>query len=419
MSWKKLIVSGAQAELQQLTVDNTITANSFAGSGASITGVVHNSGEIASDISGSFTALSSSIATRFDGLTSDYTELTNIPGGILSSSAQVNALGVNYTTLSNIPAGIISSSTQIDLNFFDIDGLVSSSTQVVSSLNNQDTDFGTGEVTASAFSGDGSGLTNITVTQNATVESTFSNATSHTVTHNFGNKNVLVSVYDASDNLFIPNNIRTTNANQVEITFDASSSGRVVVARGGHIVSGSIPYTNLTAVPSGIVSSSAQIDALFNIDGLVSSSVLSSPSQGTARLTTNGSQTDVDLGLQTSDSPTFTNLTLTGDLTVEGTTTSIQTENLLVEDKFILLNSGSSAADGGIVINGAGAALGWDNSEGRFALDSAGALANQTSISTDAFVAGVVDIDAGHSDISAYQKNGNIKVDSGTIYIYS
>ena len=415
MSWKKLIVSGAQAELQQLTVDNTITANSFAGSGASITGVVHNSGEIASDISGSFTALSSSIATRFDGLTSDYTELTNVPSGILSSSAQVNALGVNYTTLSNIPAGIISSSTQIDLNFFDIDGLVSSSAQVVSSLNNQTTDFGTGEVTASKFSGDGSGLTNITVAQNATVTSTFTNQTSVAVDHNFGTKNVLVQVYNASDEMIIPATVTSTTANRSTVTFDGSTSGIIVVAKGGHIVSGSVSqldgqngayylnYNNFTNIPSGLVSSSA----------------LSSPSQGTARLTTNGSQTDVDLGLQAGDSPTFTNLTLTGDLTVEGTTTSIQTENLLVEDKFILLNSGSSAADGGIVINGAGAALGWDNSEGRFALDSAGALANQTSISTDAFVAGVVDIDAGHSDISAYQKNGNIKVDSGTIYIYS
>jgi len=213
------------------------------------------------------------------------------------------------------------------------------------------------------------------------------------------------------------------------ITFDETTSGRVLVGKGGHIVSGSIPfanlinppalvsgssqvsYTGLQNIPGGIISSSAQIDAnLFNIDGLVSSSA--------------------QIGLGTSDSPTFaglsltgdatgTNLTLTGDLTIQGTTTSVQTANLLVEDQFILVNSGSGAADGGFVVNGAGASLGWDNSEGRFALDAVGALANQTSISTDAFIAGVVDIDAGHSDISQYQKNGNIKTDSGDIFIYS
>lgn len=391
MGWKKVLVSGSQAELNQLTVDNTVTANSFTGAGANITGVVHNAGEIASEISGSFTALSGSIASRFDGLSTSYTDLTNIPAGIISSSAQ------------------------IDANLFNIDGLHSGSSQVVASLVNQTTDFGTGEVSASAFKGDGSGLTNIDVSQNATVTSTFTNETSVAVTHNFGTKNVLVQVYNASDEMIIPATVVSTTANSSTVTFDESTSGVIVIAKGGHIVSGSVnaldgqagsyylDYDNFTNVPSGIVSASA----------------FTSPSQGTVRATINGVDTDVDTGLQAGDSPTFADLTLTGDLTVQGTTTSIETANLLVEDKFILINSGSGAADGGLVVNGAGAAIGWDNSEGRWSLDSAGALANQTSISTDAFIAGVVDIDAGHSDIAAYQKNGNIKTDSGDIYIYS
>ena len=43
--------------------------------------------------------------------------------------------------------------------------------------------------------------------------------------------------------------------------------------------------------------------------GVISGSVLSSPSQGTVRLQTNGVNVDVDTGLQ-SDSPTFGGLTL-------------------------------------------------------------------------------------------------------------
>lgn len=422
MAWKKIIVSGSQAELNQITVDNTVTANAFSGGGASITGVVHNAGEIASQISGSlganatlirsltasgisgsFDALSGSIATRFDGLTTNYLELENIPSGIISSSAQ------------------------IDSNLFNIDGLISGSSQVVSSLVNQEVNLGTAAITASKFTGDGSALTNVTVDQNATVASTFTNQTSVAVNHNFDTKNVIVQVYDSNDQVIIPASITSTTVNQSTITFDGSTSGTVVIARGGHIVSGSVNsldgqegsyylnYNNFTNVPSGIVSSSAQIDSLFNIDGLLSGSA-EGDSQGQIKL--NGTNVNIN-ELGTNDSPTFVDLTLTGDLTVQGTTTSIQTENLLVEDKFILINSGSGAADGGLVVNGAGAALGWDNSEGRWSLDSAGALANQTTISTDAFVAGVVDIDAGHVDISAYQKNGNIKVDSGTIYIYA
>lgn len=419
MAWKKIIVSGSQAELNQITVDNTVTANAFSGGGASITGVVHNAGEIASEISGSlganatlirsltasgisgsFDALSGSIATRFDGLTTNYLELENIPSGIISSSAQ------------------------IDSNLFNIDGLISGSSQVVSSLVNQEVDLGTAAITASFFKGDGSQLTNIDVAQSATVIDTFTNQTSVTVNHNFGSKNIIATVYNSDDEQIIPGTVTTTNDNVVTVTFDTATSGRVIVGKGGHVVSGSIPFDNLLNIPT-LLSSSAQVDynSIQNTPSLanvVSGSSIASSAQGRVTLTTNGvAQTAVDLGLQASASPTFADLTLTGDLTVQGTTTSIQTENLLVEDKFILINSGSSAADGGIVVNGAGAALGWDNSEGRWSLDSAGALANQTTISTDAFVAGVVDIDAGHVDISAYQKNGNIKVDSGTIYIYA
>ena len=52
--------------------------------------------------------------------------------------------------------------------------------------------------------------------------------------------------------------------------------------------------------------------------GIVSSSVPSSPSQGTIRLSTNGVNTDVDSGLQIGDSPTFAGISLTGDGSVTG-----------------------------------------------------------------------------------------------------
>jgi hypothetical protein len=387
MAWKKIIVSGSQAELNSLTVDNTLTANAFSGDGASITGVVHNAGEIASQISGSFTALSGSIATRFDGLTSDYTELTNIPSGIMSSSAQVEA-----------------------------------------TLTNNDVDFGTGDVTANAFIGDGSQLQNITVDQSATVIQTFSNETSLTVTHNFGSKNVLATVYNSADEQIIPGSVTTTSGDVVTITFDTATSGRVIVGKGGHIVSGSIPFSNLLNKPT-LVSSSAQI-SIDSVDGFTahSSSVASRFDNLTSDYTEltnipNGIvSSSAQIGLSSADSPQFNSLVLTGDLTVQGTTTSVQSTNLLVEDKFILLNSGSANPDvGGIVIDegsGAGHAFIYNNTAGRFGYT--GSLASDaTSATPDAFGAAVVDIDAGHLDISEYQKNGNIKIDSGAIYIYS
>jgi len=131
-------------------------------------------------------------------------------------------------------------------------------------------------VVASSFQGDGSNLSNITVDQNATVASAFTSVTSHAVTHNFGTKNVIVQVYDDNDQVIIPASITSTNTNTSTVTFDGASTGIVVVARGGHVVSGSIPYSNLINTPSA--SFSSRINALSgsgHADRIAKISVLS------------------------------------------------------------------------------------------------------------------------------------------------
>ena len=111
-------------------------------------------------------------------------------------------------------------------------------------------------------------------------------------------------------------------------------------------------------------------------------------------------------------------LTVGGDLVVQGTQTSVNTANLLVEDRFILMNSGSATGDGGFIVQTesgfTGAAFGWDDSAGRFGLQIGTKLAqNATAIAPDAYASSVVT-----SDDANYRKNGNIRVDSGEIYIY-
>ncbi len=100
-----------------------------------------------------------------------YVGLSNIPSGIISSSAQIDALfdidglvsgssQISYVGLSNIPSGIISSSAQIDA-LFNIDGLVSGSSQITLSSTTggsttSDVQFGSFGVgtTASGVSGE-------------------------------------------------------------------------------------------------------------------------------------------------------------------------------------------------------------------------------------------------------------------------
>jgi len=126
-------------------------------------------------------------------------------------------------------------------------------------------------VTASAFIGDGSALTNISaqVTEQATITDTFTNVTSKAVTHNFGTKNVIVSVYNNSDQLILPASTTTTNINSVTVTFDSSTTGRVVVAKGGHLVSGSAVLSG-----TGVFSGSAQIAAATRYEESITGNTL-------------------------------------------------------------------------------------------------------------------------------------------------
>ena len=349
-------------------------------------------------------------------------------------------------------------------------------------------------VTASSFIGDGSALTNLTIAQVATVTDTFTAQTTVATTHNFGTKNVQVQVFNDSDQLIIPATVTTTDTNTVTTTFDSSTSGRVVVAKGGHIVSGSVEFASIankptllsgsaqiasdisgsftatsasiaadiagistdfgditgkptllsgsaqiasdisgsfTSLSASIASDIAGLDGDFATDAelnasssalttayttadttlsssvasdiatnlssintlngksLISGSALSSGTQGTVTLTTNGVVNNVDTGLQTGDSPTFASLTLTGDLNVTGDTIQAQVTNLNVEDRFILLNSGSNTGDSGIIFGGSdgsantGSGIFWDSPANIFGfsqgIDAADTTATHTS----------------------------------------
>lgn len=171
--------------------------------------------------------------------------------------------------------------------------------------------------------------------------------------------------------------------------------------------------------------------------GTVSASVLSSPGQGQALLTTNGvAGSTIDLGLETGDSPTFANLTISGDLTVQGAVTELQTTNLNVEDQFILLHSGSAAntSDSGIIFGGSGGtaqqgkALIWDSNyaasgEGRLAISTTDVAWNSTTDfaagTNGYYVAGVFEGTAANAATAQADHNGNIRIETGEIYIYA
>ena len=120
------------------------------------------------------------------------------------------------------------------------------------------------------------------------------------------------------------------------------------------------------------------------------------------------------------------NLTVEGDFVVNGNTTNANVANLLVEDRFILLNSGSDSGDGGLIVQSgsqtamSGAAFVFDQSVERWGVQTDVALGSiATTSSPEAYQVNYV-LNA-NTGSATYNVKGNIKIDdsNGDIFIYS
>ena len=237
-NWKKLITSGSSASLYNLVADNHISASllsgSFYGDGSNLTGVgFPYTG--AAEISGSLRVTGGNISGSFIGNGSGLTgidigevqsvsaEITNVTSSIITHNFGSNSVLATVYDENNfqiIPKSVQLLTTEsLEVTFSS----ASSGTVVVSK--------GGHIVTGSVFD----------VGEATTVTASFSNTLSETFSHTFGTKNVLVQVYDDADNLIIPKSINTANTGSVSVTFSTGSSGRIVIAKGGHFVTGSQP----------------------------------------------------------------------------------------------------------------------------------------------------------------------------------
>ena len=265
----------------------------------------------------------------------------------------------------------------------------------------------TGSFTGS-FSGDGSGLTGL--------------ATSLDLSGSTGNTSIDLKTEDftiASGNGI--STAATTNTITVAVTDGGITEDQLNTSVAGTGLSGG-GGTALSVDYGSSAGDAVEGDTTITINGTSGEIGVT----GTAAQALGGGPSyTITLPDTIADDRTFSgNVTVQGNLIVTGTTSEQQVTNLNVEDKFILLASGSAGAqDGGLIIDQggkAGEALAWDSAEGRFATTGSLAL-DATTFAPDAFVPMVVDENVTEStDIAKYQKNGNIKVDTtGDIWIYA
>jgi hypothetical protein len=272
-----------------------------------------------------------------------------------------------------------------------------------------------------SFSGNGSGLTNVAL------DSAITNGKGITAFSYNGTGSATVVISGSS----------ALSADRIaKWTGDAFAD--TTLTDNGTVVSGasSIQLTGTDSQLTGSFTGSFKGDG-SNLTGVVSTLLISASTAGgilssgsvdlkTETLKINGTANEIDtdyndttntltVGLPDSVSIT-TDLTVGGNLTVNGDLTYLNVQNLAVEDKFILLNSGSTNPDeAGLVVdegNGIGHAFAFDGGTTRWGF-TASLNSNTSSFVPDAFAAAVVT-----SDIVEYQKTGNIRVESGEIYIW-
>jgi fibronectin-binding autotransporter adhesin len=460
-TWKKVIVSGSDASLNELYVRTSVqTPQLNVGTNQQI-----STAQSTTFLTGSFTG-------SFKGNGSGLTHVTGaavFPTSVLTPLTSATKLfandGANNKTIS---AGQITASA-----YAGVSGDITINAAGVAAIAANSVALGTDTT--------GDYVATITPGAGLTGGSTSGEGVAHTLAVGEGSH---ITVHD------VDINVNTTTLIPAVWAQSASYSGSIIDVIAGDV---NVTAAGVSSIGSGVIvnadvhASAAIVASKINFSGtsFVSASTLSSPSQGNAVLTVNGiAGSTIDLGLQAADSPSFVGLTLTGDAAVNGgdiTTTAttatvfnttattvnafgaatslnlgaatgtttvgnklvvtgdlqvngdlvtLNTANLNVEDKFILLNSGSSTAtdESGIIFGGAngtagsGSALIWNgdynSSDGRLAIaNSVGATDSTATVSY--YIAGVFDGTEANAATAQADHNGNIRIESGDIFIYS
>jgi len=369
-------------------------------------GVISGSSQVQIDSVTGFTAFSSSADSRISTIEDSL-------GGGGSIGSRVSSLETFSASAESNDTELFASSSDHESRLDTIEGktLVSSSAQIVTRLSNQSVNFGSGDITANSFSGDGSSLTNIplgTATTGDYVDSLVA-GTGISISNNSGEgatptiataQDISDSASPTFDTLTLTGDLNvsgtTTTTNQTTLTV---SDSKIFLADGN--AGDSIDSAIIFNYNSASVDNTAGIfrdatdgsitfygaytgsDAIGNtIDVTAGGYTLGTVKAGTfdgaldwsniankpdpeltvtlgGTVTGTGTVTMTDLGdatlIITSSIPADTNLTLNdltidGNLTVTGTTTSTNVETISSDSPIQILNSsGSGNPDVGLV----------------------------------------------------------------------
>ena len=437
--WKKVIVSGSDAVL------NTVTASAFKGDGSALTGVAAGSLDIDnfSALGGANVAQGDNILIS-DGGTEKKVTFSNFEDSIFGNvssditiaaggAATIAADAVTFAKMQNI-----SSNNVILGNDDGADSAVQELTaaNVRTIINVEDgadvTDATNVTAAGALMDSEVTSLALIKGLTAAQISGSFVQASASFSTRVTANDSKLTANTTNVTNAGALMDSEVTNLAFVKGLTGGISDGNVLTANDA-VADNDFLRINGTEV-EGLTA--AEVRTAINVedgaDVTDATNVTAAGALMDSELSNLAAVKAIDQGLTTTSDVAFNDVTLAGDLVVNGTTTTLNTTNLNVEDQFILVNSGSTAKDAGIVFGGTsgtaqqGKAIIWDYSynsnDGRLAVSTTDVAHNSTSNfgagTNGYYVAGVFEGNSSDAATAKADHAGNIRIESSEIYIY-
>jgi len=281
------------------------------------------------------------------GGTDDYTQLINVPNGIISGSSQITALGF-VSSSASVPTGTISGSAQItSLGFVSSSTDISALNAFTSSINQK---FDTLATQSGSFGG-GTTIPAGTISSSAQITALgFVSSSDSVPTGTISGSSQLTGSFDTRYTL-------SGSVQNIILPSDLISSSAQITALG--FVSGS--YATSQSVAELTISSSLMTASIVglraDVDSLASAGVPAGTISGSTQIQRAGfllssSFNSFTQSLATAITASGTNVTINGNLTVKGTTTTINSTTIQLGDNIIELN-GRGLQHGGLLVKDA------------------------------------------------------------------
>jgi hypothetical protein len=320
------------------------------------------------------------------------TDSTLINGGNVLPFGTASFVGTNGIVIA--PAGI--GSTQLNVTFAENNA----PSTIAISASNGITSIAYGGTASFTSSGAGLsvGQTAGTVTYTITPDDVLNGATD-TATFNFTSSVAVSSSYALSSSYAVTASY-AENAGSVSVTEDNATNDLQTVIFSSledDDAGGSDVNEDVTLKAANFLSVDAGRKYLYISGGdgytRIEQDAIQTSISPTYDILTTGTPTTINMGVATGTVFLKGSASIAGDLIVNGTTTTINTDTLQIEDKYILLASGAAAAGGGTNAQGGGivversaqnigTALHWNEAAAVWAVDVADADSTSTSALT-------------------------------------